>query len=129
MNVTSRVKQVVSISEADKHGNFWHKLQMDNGDKIEIGKRKYLKEGDAISYQITGDQQEYNRAKPFYEKTPFKGEKTFKADPVKQHSIEMQVCLKEAREWLEHRGYSSEEKKEQLDELISVAKYIHKGLF
>lgn len=106
----------------------YYNLVMSNGDKINIGKKKDLKEGDTLMYEITGDnQQEFRKAET--PKNTFKPQTQFKADPAKQNSIEVQVCLKESREWLEHRGYASEDKKEQLDELISVTKYLHKKIF
>jgi hypothetical protein len=36
---------------------------MDNGDKIEIGKKKELKEGWELTYEITDDAFEYHKAK------------------------------------------------------------------
>ena len=64
--ITSKVKKVVSTKPyTNAHGTtIYHLLEMENGDKINIGKKKELQEGWEITYEIieTG-QQEYNKAK------------------------------------------------------------------
>ena len=66
MITTSKVKKVVSTKPyTNAHGTtIYHLLEMENGDKINIGKKKELQEGWEITYEIieTG-QQEYNKAK------------------------------------------------------------------
>lgn len=42
---------------------YYCQCEMDNGDKIEIGKKKEVQEGWELTYQITDTQQEYNKAK------------------------------------------------------------------
>ena len=63
---TSKIKTVVSI-KPHKNGygeTFYHNLEMENGDKINIGKKKEQKVGWELSYEITEQgQQEYNKAK------------------------------------------------------------------
>lgn len=80
-----KVKEVKSIKEwsNDKGTVYYHNLVMENGDKINIGKRKKLSIGDQIDYEIIGDkdgngnyQQEYPKAKtiqPFKPKFDTKG--------------------------------------------------------
>lgn len=59
---TAKVKEVISTKPWNDV--IYHNLVMDNGDKINIGKKKTLVPGDELTYQQTGDgQQEYNKAK------------------------------------------------------------------
>ena len=64
---TSKIKTVVSIKphQTEKYGTtFYHNLEMENGDKINIGKKKEQKVGWELTYEITEQgQQEYNKAK------------------------------------------------------------------
>ena len=63
---TSRVKGVENVKEWEgKHGKmYYHNLVMENGDKINIGKKKQLQVGDELNYEITEvGQQEFNKAK------------------------------------------------------------------
>ena len=62
---TSKIKTVVNVSEP--YGKFkvlYHKLIMDNEDKIDIGKQKEQQVGWELTYEILEKgQQEYNKAK------------------------------------------------------------------
>ena len=64
---TSKIKTVVSIKphQTEKYGTtFYHNLEMENGDKINIGKKKEQQVGWELTYEITEQgQQEYNKAK------------------------------------------------------------------
>ncbi len=64
---TSKIKTVVSIKphQTQKYGTtFYHNLEMENGDKINIGKKKEQQVGWELTYEITEQgQQEYNKAK------------------------------------------------------------------
>ena len=64
---TSKIKTVVSIKphQTEKYGTtFYHNLEMENGDKINIGKKKEQLVGWELTYEITEQgQQEYNKAK------------------------------------------------------------------
>jgi hypothetical protein len=63
---TSKVKKVASVKEYNgQHGTIhYHLLVMDNGDKINLGKKKVLQVGEEITYEIVErGQQEYNKAK------------------------------------------------------------------
>tara|TARA_R100000951_G_scaffold61290_1_gene51516 strand:- start:224 stop:688 length:465 start_codon:yes stop_codon:yes gene_type:complete len=63
---TSKIKTVVSIKpHKNSYGEtFYHNLEMENGDKINIGKKKEQQVGWELTYEITEQgQQEYNKAK------------------------------------------------------------------
>lgn len=64
---TSKIKTVVSIKphQTQKYGTtFYHNLEMENGDKINIGKKKEQKIGWELTYEITEQgQHEYNKAR------------------------------------------------------------------
>ena len=64
---TSKIKVIKDIKEYNgQHGTvFYHLLEMDNGDKINIGKKKKLQVGFELNYEIIGDigQHEYTKAK------------------------------------------------------------------
>jgi hypothetical protein len=62
----SKIKTVVSIKpHKNSYGEtFYHNLEMENGDKINIGKKKEQLVGWELTYEITEQgQQEYNKAK------------------------------------------------------------------
>ena len=62
---TAKIKEVVRTK--DHTNNFgttiYHSLLMDNGDKIQIGKKKLQQAGWELSYEITDNGQEFNTAK------------------------------------------------------------------
>lgn len=64
---TSKIKTVVSIKphQTEKYGTtFYHNLEMENGDKINIGKKKEQKIGWELTYEIEEQgQHEYNKAR------------------------------------------------------------------
>jgi len=63
---TAKIKEVVSVSEP--YGQLkvlYHKLIMENGDKLDIGKTKKQEVGYELTYKFTGDlgQHEFTKAK------------------------------------------------------------------
>lgn len=64
---TSRVKVVASVKDWNSPNGVikYHMVELENGDKINIGKKKELQVGDEITYEIIGDlgQHEYTKAK------------------------------------------------------------------
>lgn len=63
---TSKIKSINEIKEwAGAKGTvYYHNLEMENGDKINIGKKNELKVGDEITYEIVEfGQQEYQKSK------------------------------------------------------------------
>ena len=97
---TSTIKKVVNVNEYDgKFGKtFYHHLEMENGDKIDIGKKKAQLEGWELTYDIIEfGEQEFNKAKAvvpegFKHKT-FSPKTQGKSDDV-QLMIVKQSCLK-----------------------------------
>lgn len=72
METTAKIKRVVNVKEyTNSHGTtHYHNLEMDNGDKINIGKKKVQEVGNELTYEIVGDkkqdgtyQQEFPKAK------------------------------------------------------------------
>ena len=63
--ITSKIKKVVSVSEPyGKYNVLYHKLEMDNEDKIDIGKQKEQQVGWELTYEIVEEgQQEFDKAK------------------------------------------------------------------
>mgnify|MGYP003152686036 CR=1 FL=1 len=64
--ITSKIESVVSIKEVQTAYGLilYHNLEMENGDKISIGKKKEQQLGWELTYEITGDgQQEYDTAR------------------------------------------------------------------
>lgn len=64
---TSKIQEIKSVKPHNgAHGTiFYHHLVMDNGDKIDIGKKSECKIGWELTYEIIGDpsQQEFTKAK------------------------------------------------------------------
>ena len=108
--------KVLEIHEVKEYTNnygttYYHNLTMVNGDKINIGKKEPVKEGDVLSYEITGDlgQHEFTKAKTLM--LPPSERKDFTHREDKEHfrssgkqtdnvqqSIIRQTCLKAACE-------------------------------
>ena len=63
---TSKIKEITSIGDPwGQYKNMYHKLIMENGDKLDIGKIEKLTQGMEINYYFTDElgQQEYTKAK------------------------------------------------------------------
>lgn len=62
---SSKIEEIHQIKPYNNsHGTtYYHLLLLENGDKIEIGKKKEMKVGWEITYSIVDDQHEYNKAK------------------------------------------------------------------
>lgn len=62
---TSKIKEVVRTKDyTGAHGTIiYHDLIMENGDKIQLGKKTSQKVGYELSYEITDEGHEYNKAK------------------------------------------------------------------
>jgi len=62
---TSKIKQIVSTKDyKNAFGTtIYHQLVMENNDKIEIGKKKLQQVGWELTYEITDDGFEYQKAK------------------------------------------------------------------
>lgn len=64
---TSKIKAVHNVNEyTNNHGTtLYHHLEMENGDKIDIGKKKRQQIGWELTYEIIGDlgQHEFTKAK------------------------------------------------------------------
>jgi len=133
---TAKVAQVVSTKPFNgSHGTIiYNNLVLDNGDKINIGKKTEMQVGWEISYSLTGGddgQQEYKRAKA--EKKPDAPQnnnnaggqgRQFTADPKKQASIERQTALKEANLFHATHGFKTSELESMLGELVFTAEYL-----
>jgi len=65
----SKIKRVESSKEfTNSYGTtIYHNLEMENGDKINIGKKKLQQVGWELSYEIVDSGQEYNKAKTLKE--------------------------------------------------------------
>lgn len=62
---TSKVVRIEEIKEwgTGDRKTYYHSLEMENGDKINIGKKKHLEVGEELHYEIVDTTQEYNKAK------------------------------------------------------------------
>ena len=64
---TSKIKSIRDVKEHNnRYGTtYYHNLELDNGDRINIGKKEPQKIGNELTYEIIGDlgQHEYTKAK------------------------------------------------------------------
>ena len=81
---TSKVKTITSVKPYNGQNGtvHYHNLIMENGDKINIGKKKEVQVGWELNYEIVGDQkedgtyqQEYPKAKSVQPQNVFKASK------------------------------------------------------
>ena len=103
---TSKVKRVNDVKPYtnDYGTTLYHQLEMDNGDKINIGKKKEVQVGWELTYEIieTG-QQEYQKAKAVKpeETSTFSGGKS---DSVQKYIVR-QSSLNRAIEHLSYKDH------------------------
>jgi len=86
---TSKIKTVVSIKpHKNSYGEtFYHNLEMENGDKINIGKKKEQQVGWELTYEITEQgQQEFNKAKAVQKEQNFT--KSFNTQSTKPDNVQ-----------------------------------------
>lgn len=125
---TSKIK-VVHGSKPWKDGISFYKLEMENGDKIEIGKKSDMKVGYELTYNITGDeQQEYRKAKSVKPEERPASSPQGRNSPDVQASIVAQFCIREANLFLLNRGVGSQMETtvgEYCEELGKAAFLIH----
>ena len=62
---TSKIKRIESTKEWGEGDRkiIYHNVEMENGDKLNIGKKKLQEVGWELTYTIEGEGQEYNKAK------------------------------------------------------------------
>lgn len=84
----------------DKGTFYYCNVTLDNGDEINIGKKAPIKEGDELTYELTGGddgQQRFKKAKAVQPQQQGGGG-GFKGQPKDQDAILYQTCLKCATE-------------------------------
>jgi len=89
---------------------YYHNLVMDNGDRINIGKKSQVQVGWELTYELTGEddgQQEYLKAKSAKREGDFKP--STGSNDNRQQSIVRQTCLKAASEFHAQSTVSAEE--------------------
>ena len=108
--ITSKVKAIKSVSEPwGTNGILWHLLEMDNGDKINIGKMKKQEIGYELTYEITGEGHESNKGKSVNPNNyPSSPRPAFKKDDNVQKMIVKQSSLKSAVDFCD-KGCSVED--------------------
>ncbi len=130
----SKIKVVHSVSEPyGQYNTLYHNLELENGDKINIGKKSTQQVGWEVWYEITdtSGQQEFAKAKSTQRPQDMNqpNNTTFREDPDKQNSIEMQVCLKEAVQHHSMHGFGTSEKNDQIMEVCTTAQTFYDQLF
>ena len=74
---------------------YYHNLTLDNGDEINIGKKKVMQVGDSITYELTGGddgQQRFKKAKSAQADRPFNSG-SFNAPANSQANDERQIMI------------------------------------
>jgi hypothetical protein len=96
---TSKVKAITECKEYtnDYGTTYYHNIEMENGDKLNIGKKKKLSIGTELTYEFVGDlgQHEYTKAKtvnPEYEQKQSKNADYIKGIEV-GHAVNNAVNL------------------------------------
>lgn len=111
MITTSKIKTVAQCKLHQSSGNYYHNLEMENGDKINIGKKKQQQVGWELTYEIIDEGQEYNKAKAAQKVetiNPVSNTgsdfKKFERDPSIQRQIVAQSCISSAVAFLKETG-------------------------
>ena len=118
---TSKIKEVKNVSDPyGKYQTIYHKLIMENGDKIDIGKKKEQQVGWELTYEIIEEgQHEFNKAKAVApDNFRANTSSSFKSNDDRQISIIRQSSLKAAVEYLKGAEASLEEVYEVAEKFI-----------
>jgi hypothetical protein len=117
--MTSKIKEITSVKpHQNSYGTtYYHQLIMDNGDKIEIGKKSECKVGWELTYEIIGDDQyEYRKAKA--SKPEDRPAQSF---DNRQSSIVAQFCFREANLIIINKGLAGSHNSDIVDEVGQLA--------
>ena len=113
---TSRIKNVVSVKpHTNNYGTtYYHNLEMENGDKINLGKKKEQQIGWELTYEIIEEgQQEFNKAKAVapesFKSGGFKSSFKSNDNTQKQEKIDRWAALGRSIEYLKGAEASEEE--------------------
>ena len=118
---TSKIKEVKNVSDPwGERKILYHKLEMENGDKIDIGKIKKQEIGWELTYEIIEEgQHEFNKAKAVApDNFRANTSSSFKSNDDRQISIIRQSSLKSAVEYLKGAEASLEEVYEVAEKFI-----------
>jgi len=76
---TSKILSVDSVKEYSSNNRkiYYHNLQMENGDKINIGKNKIQQVGWELTYEIIGDKKEDGTYQEIYPKAKYAQKEQF----------------------------------------------------
>lgn len=93
---TAKITKVHGSKEwaGDKGTIYYCNVTLDNGDEINIGKKSVLKEGDEVTYELTGSDDGHQRFKKAKAVQPENKQGGFKGQPKDQDAILYQTCLK-----------------------------------
>lgn len=115
---TSTVRTVVGEPRLyEKNMVYYHNLEMDNGDKINIGKKKVLDVGAELTYELIGDpgQHEFTKAKSVQQDPTYQTG----SSNDKGRIILLQTCLKASAEF--HAQRSGADFDKVVEEAIKAA--------
>ena len=121
---TSKIKVVKSIKPYNGTNGtvYYHLLDMENGDKINIGKKKELQVSEEICYQmIEVGQQEYNKSKSAQPEQP-----AFTGGFKKQQGTTASFALAYAKDWC--LGLHNAGTPQTADHVIMIANVFNKWL-
>ena len=113
--ITSKVKEVKSIKDWKSPSGLikYHMIEMENGDKINIGKKKELQVGDEVTYEIIGDlgQHEFTKANSVQKQfKPSYDSKGVEVGHAINNAVNM-ICAGQELETVELAGYKNTEEK------------------
>tara|TARA_R110000824_G_scaffold195055_1_gene377720 strand:- start:194 stop:649 length:456 start_codon:yes stop_codon:yes gene_type:complete len=114
--ITSKIKEVVSVKPHENNYGItlYHSLIMENGDKINIGKKKDQQVGWELTYEVIEEgQQEFNKAKAIvpenFKSKQSNGQVSYKKKDDVQNLIVRQSSLKAAVDYCRGSSCSPEE--------------------
>lgn len=133
---TSKIAKVVEINGdgVKWRGVYYHSLEMENGDKINIGKKSQQNVGDELTYEILDTNQEYNKAKavnPDFQQgaqAPQSTQSNFDGFTHTGKSIVYQVAFKEACAYFHNVLGITSATKETADTINAYADDLTRGM-
>lgn len=123
----SKVKVIQQVKEwAGNNGTvYYHNVEMENSDKINIGRKKQLEIGDELSYEIIDSGQEYNKAK--WKKEELITNSTKPVFNSNQDAILYQSTMKEVMAYFLTNGFNGEtDLKSNMDAISDTCLYLSK---
>lgn len=127
---TSKVKTVHEIKEWGEgdRKTYYHNLEMENGDKINIGRKKKEVPGNELNYEFEGEvgQHDFTKAKIVYPEFNPTGKPDSYASNLDRHNVQLYIVRQSSlNRAIEHLSYKDHDQMTK-ENVTALAEYYTK---